>query len=212
MSDEERLGRLKAVYDQVCVSYRAIDDFRTKLLGFLPLATGTGLTLLVGNVSDPTKADTVKLLSGPVGAFGVIITLGLLAYELHGIKKCGYLIRTGQDIEHALGVKGAFRSRPHELAGFIDEPFSASVVYPASLAAWTFFALAFHGEDSAKQTWFISASISAGAIFIAVSIASLWIIRRMEDDLITCVEYGREPNLLRLTRRRQKAEPKLINP
>ena len=31
---------LKTFYDQVCLSYRAIDDFRAKLLGFLPLATG----------------------------------------------------------------------------------------------------------------------------------------------------------------------------
>ena len=30
--------KLKA-YEQLCMSYRAIDDFRAKLLGFLPLAT-----------------------------------------------------------------------------------------------------------------------------------------------------------------------------
>jgi hypothetical protein len=29
-----------AAYEELCTSYRAIDDFRAKLLGFLPLVTG----------------------------------------------------------------------------------------------------------------------------------------------------------------------------
>jgi hypothetical protein len=41
MSDDH----LKAAYQELCHSYRAIDDFRAKLLGFLPLATGTGIFL-----------------------------------------------------------------------------------------------------------------------------------------------------------------------
>ncbi len=41
MSDEKN-ENLKAPYQQLCDSYRAINDFRTKLLGFLPLATGGG--------------------------------------------------------------------------------------------------------------------------------------------------------------------------
>ena|GEM_PF-492581 len=37
----------KAIYTELCNSYRSIDDFRTKLLSLLPLATaGTGLFLL----------------------------------------------------------------------------------------------------------------------------------------------------------------------
>ena len=35
------------VYDRVCESYLAIDDFRMKLLGLLPVATGTGMFLLL---------------------------------------------------------------------------------------------------------------------------------------------------------------------
>ena len=36
--EEKQEGKLKA-YEELCTSYRAIDDFRAKLLGFLPLAT-----------------------------------------------------------------------------------------------------------------------------------------------------------------------------
>ena len=39
---------LVPVYNELCNSYRAIDDFRTKLLGFLPLVTGGGLILFQG--------------------------------------------------------------------------------------------------------------------------------------------------------------------
>jgi hypothetical protein len=37
MSDSQD-ENLKTTYDQLCTSYRAIDDFRAKLLGFLPLS------------------------------------------------------------------------------------------------------------------------------------------------------------------------------
>lgn len=41
---------LRTVYDQLCNSYRALDDFHMKLLGFLPLATG-GVILLIFTAS-----------------------------------------------------------------------------------------------------------------------------------------------------------------
>lgn len=45
---------LRTVYKELCSSYRAVDDFRGKLLGFLPLASGTGVFLLI---HGPTKSD-----------------------------------------------------------------------------------------------------------------------------------------------------------
>jgi len=38
-------GNAKTAYETLCTRYHAIDDFRGKLLGFLPLATG-GIFLL----------------------------------------------------------------------------------------------------------------------------------------------------------------------
>ena len=48
MADTDGFNHLSSAYDQLCSSYRAIDDFRAKLLGFLPLVTGGGLILLTG--------------------------------------------------------------------------------------------------------------------------------------------------------------------
>jgi hypothetical protein len=66
----------------MCTSYHAIDDFRAKLLGFLPLVTGGGLVLLTGRPED-VRQDFFR----PVGIFGVAVTIGLLAYELNGVRR-----------------------------------------------------------------------------------------------------------------------------
>src|SRR5829696_4949249 len=93
---------LKAAYQELCGSYHAIDDFRTKLLGFLPLATAGGIVVLLNNPKGLESLDVgMKGLLASVGAFGGLITLGLFAYELYGIKKCGELILRGKFMERS---------------------------------------------------------------------------------------------------------------
>jgi len=138
-SDKQGPENLRTVYSELCESYRAIDDFRTKLLGFLPLATGAGLFVLV---SDGDKMDFARQFFRPMGFFGFLITLGLFSYELYGIKKCGRLIRVGKHLEKTgLLIEGQFRWRPREVAGLINESFAAGIIYPVVLAAWMFLAL-----------------------------------------------------------------------
>ena|SRR2546425_459832 len=140
---------LLKVYEQLCNSYRSIDDFRAKLLGFLPLATGTGVFLLV---TDQAKIKFIQPLFRPIGAFGFIITLGLFFYELYGIKKCTHLIRAGIDLENDLRINsGQFTKRPPGVALLINEPLAAGVIYPAVLGAWTFLFLAFPQIQDAAQ-------------------------------------------------------------
>jgi hypothetical protein len=145
------------VYDQLCESYRAIDDFRAKLLGFLPLVSGGGIFLLL---SGPLP----KEFRGSIGAFGAVITLGLLVYEIYGIEKCTALIKAGQDLESSLKLEGQFLSRPTGLlqrTGFlshISEPFAAGIIYPAVLAAWIYLALVF--------MWPLAAPIISVLVFI----------------------------------------------
>jgi hypothetical protein len=140
---------LLKVYEQLCNSYRAIDDFRAKLLGFLPLATGTGVFLLV---NDQAKIKLIHSIFRPIGAFGFIITLGLFFYELYGIKKCTHLIRAGIELETHLRIKnGQFTRRPPGVALLINEPLAAGVIYPAVLAAWTFLFFAFSQIQDAAQ-------------------------------------------------------------
>jgi hypothetical protein len=119
-------------------------------LGFLPLATGTGVFLLV---TDRAKIDFMRALFRPIGAFGFIITLGLLFYELYGIKKCTHLIKAGKALENELVIpNGQFTQRPPGVATLINEPLAAGVIYPAVLAAWTFLAFAFPQVQDASQS------------------------------------------------------------
>ncbi|MCG3156425.1 MAG: hypothetical protein DKINENOH_03049 [bacterium] len=126
------------VYRELCSSYRAIDDFRAKLLAFLPFATGGGIFLLLNK--DLVSGEFTRFFA-PIGAFGFLITLGLFAYEIYGIKKCHALINGGKQLEHALLSGGQFSHRPREVAGFINEPLAAGIIYPAVLGAWTYLAL-----------------------------------------------------------------------
>ncbi len=158
---------LRAAYQQLCISYHAIDDFRAKLLGFLPLATtGTGIFLLLNNPS-------ISEFLGPIGTFGFVITLGLLFYELYGIKKCTCLIRDGKVFEKRLNIKdGQFTNRPLGVAGLIDERLAAGVIYPAVLSAWMFLGLAPHqqSQDTAKL-WAIC------VFFVGVAVSFFCIIK-----------------------------------
>ncbi|HZM37998.1 MAG TPA: hypothetical protein VFB94_02735 [Acidimicrobiales bacterium] len=134
-------------YDQTCATYRAIDDFRAKLLGFLPLASGGGVFL----VAQATESDGGGGVHVAAGLFGFVVTLGLLSYEIFGIKRCHYLIEYGRRLEWDMKLRyGQFQQRPHEvvpklgswkLPVGIDEPVATALIYPAVLAGWAFVAV-----------------------------------------------------------------------
>lgn len=98
MSDEAREIKI-AAYQEVCKSYHTVDDFRAKLLGFLPLASG-GIFLFLGDsLLDAQKRIVIEKYLGGIGAFGFLVTLGLFVYEFQGIQRCGALIELGKKLE-----------------------------------------------------------------------------------------------------------------
>jgi hypothetical protein len=158
------------VYDQLCQSYRAIDDFRAKLLGFLPLASAGGAFLLLNDVlTDPKKSPLVKPFFEPLGLFGFVVTLGLYCYELYGIRRCHALIKAGKQLEGLLGTTdGQFRTRPRNVLYLINEPFATGLIYPAVLAGWMFLARVFPQPQS-DQPPAIDAALSAAIWVFGVS-------------------------------------------
>lgn len=144
-SDNKGNPDLIKVYDQLCQSYRAIDDFRAKLLALLPLATGGGIFLLVG---DRTRVEAINPYLPAIGLFGFVVTLGLFFYEIYGIRKCHALIEAGIQLERSLGITdGQFRKRPRNVLYLINEPFATGVIYPAVLAGWMFLTKVFPKPD-----------------------------------------------------------------
>jgi hypothetical protein len=173
----EEYNNLRTVYQELCDSYRAIDDFRTKLLGLLPLATGTGIFLLLG---DKIKLDAVGPHLLPIGLFGFLVTLGLFFYELYGIKKCTYLIEAGKKLEKKLSkykFDGQFITRPFGVAGLINEPFAAGVVYPAVLAAWIYVALDF------KPCLYYAKSWAIGVFIVGFAVSFFYNLFLMREDI-----------------------------
>jgi hypothetical protein len=139
---------LRMEYGEVCKSHNAITDFRAKLLALLPIASGSGIFLLLTKRSEPI--DTRYLYA--IGLFGFLITLGLFIYELRGIQHCKHLERLASWLEEQLHLREAqFIGRPKgRLGGFVGAQGAAYIIYPTLLAAWIF--VAFVGFTSPAQT------------------------------------------------------------
>lgn len=137
-------ANLRTVYQELCKSYHGIADFRAKLLSLLPLASGAGIFLLLGQLPDPNQSSIIKqssIILAAAGVFGFLVTLGLFTYELRGIQRCNALIEAGKSLEDELNFQGQFRLRPGAVNGIIGTTFAARIIYPTVLAAWLFVAL-----------------------------------------------------------------------
>jgi len=153
-----------AIYDQVCTSYGRIDDFRAKLLGLLPLFAGVGIFSLVRKKDEgfPTEALVAA------GAFGAVVTIGLLFYELRGVQRCIGLATLGKSLERKMKVSGQFVCWPHSIGRFINEPLAAGFVYSAVLAAWSWVG---------TYAWPCVASLLPPSLFL-LSFLAVWLFYR----------------------------------
>jgi hypothetical protein len=106
---------LPAVYSEICKSYQAIDDFRTKLLGLLPFTSLAGIALLSKNAGLPTASKGPNEPLAFAAVFASAFTLTLFVYEIRGILRCDGLIQRGKDIEKRRHVDGQFHQCAAEM-------------------------------------------------------------------------------------------------
>lgn len=127
---------IQAAYAEVCRTYIAVDDFRAKLLAFLPLVSGSGGALLLAN------KGAVNEYLGPIGLFGSVVTVGLFCYELRGLNRCSKLVAVGERLEGDLKLRhGQFLSHLEDKAlGFIGATAAALIIYGAVLSSWIYVA------------------------------------------------------------------------
>jgi hypothetical protein len=130
-----------AAYDEVCRSYETIDDFRAKLLGLLPVVSGAGLFLLLGNEAAVDGDCSNPGLFAIAGSFGAIVTVGLLCYEERGFQRCIRLVTVGQMLESRMKVEGRFKQWPHSWGRIVNEAFASGLIYSALFSAWVYVAL-----------------------------------------------------------------------
>lgn len=121
---------LKLIYQEVCNTYRHIEDFRTKVLGLLPIFTGT--SFLTSIFTQQQKGSLPKLLI-PIGALGILVTLGLFCYEVENLKRSALLAKRGQALEMAMNIQGIFSVHPRSL---FNKRNAAGLIYSSSVSAW----------------------------------------------------------------------------
>jgi hypothetical protein len=150
MDDEKKIQieNWRAEYQEVCQSHRAITEFRGKLLALLPLASGTGIYLLITKKNEPL--DPTHLSA--IGVFGCLVTIGLFFHELRGIGQCGDLIKLGKSLEEKLGLhegqftleddyynnQTGFRKVAHEIIGPVG---AAWMIYLTMIVTWLYVAV-----------------------------------------------------------------------
>jgi hypothetical protein len=144
----QRQEALLAAYTEVCKSYNALDDFRAKLLGLLPLTALGGILLIA---KEDLRLVGTQELVGFASMFAAAFTLALFVYEIRGILRCHELIHKGHVIEEELGVDGQFfvcrlqhdLGRQGQKERLFNAKVAASVIYSLVFAAWLFLALRF---------------------------------------------------------------------
>jgi hypothetical protein len=146
---EARNESLVKAYEEICKSYHAIDEFRTRLLGLLPFSSLVGVFLLdpAGMISDTTIEP--NQLFGYVALFAALLTLALFGYEIRGMRRTHTLIAEGFHLEQQLGIQhGQFhicseQKCPDDLDDnliikFFDSKLIACFIYSTVLVAWLF--------------------------------------------------------------------------
>ena len=132
--DQGHEQALLTSYTEVCKGYHAISEFRGKLLALVPIVSGTGISLLI---NKSYSVDSSHLPA--VGAFGMLVTMGLFFYELRGIQRCKYLISIGGKLESALNMDwGQFKDRPGRIYGFIGAEIAGWIIYTAVFLGWLY--------------------------------------------------------------------------
>lgn len=127
----------RQLYDQVCANIRTSDDISFKLLGFVPLVSGAGITVVLS--TDTTLSDLPLVLF--VGLFGAVVTFALYRWELKNINTCLWLIALGSDLEqHRFGLtQGQFLGRPADPELFgrkMRKRDAERIIYVSTIVAW----------------------------------------------------------------------------
>lgn len=208
---------LSTVYQELCSSYRATDDFRAKLLGFLPLASGTGIFLLLSNDFSNDFSRQKEWFLLPIGLFGIGVTLGLFVLELRGIQKCHAYIQAGKEVEkqllNAQNAQGHFTQIPKELPIFLRGPkghkgstedsnspywtppteasigtfMAARLIYTTVFAGWVF--VAFLGLFTIISTMLQNALDNMIVVAI-VNLIEVEIVNLIEVEIVTMAAVG----------------------
>jgi len=125
---------LMKLYDQTCQTWRELIGVRFKLLALVPAASILALGALFSSEGPGKGLSSSQRLV--IAGVGLIVTLGLLVYDVRNSQFHNDLISRGRKIEDELGVDtGIFRGRL-KTSGIVKHDVATALIYGASLFAW----------------------------------------------------------------------------
>jgi len=128
-----RSDELKPYYDLMCTHIGTTDDISFKLLGLVPVMSGTGVFLLAFQGGSLGTYTTILIT-----LIGMAITLGIAVWERRNIMRCVQLIKLAKRLEVRLPVR-QFQSTGGEPTLFrikLNKRLAESIIYSASVVAW----------------------------------------------------------------------------
>jgi hypothetical protein len=178
---------LKLEYQEISKSHQAISEVRARLWALLPLASGTGIFLLL-NGEAPTNASMPLV---PAGLFGAAVTIGLYLYERRGMEECLLLRRRGATLECQLGLSRDVARFRGNIPGFVGPQGAGPTVYFAIIAAWLF--VAAHGVSVAitriprfRSLWDVAFGMAIVAAYSAALRIAALDLRRQRAESEEC--------------------------
>jgi hypothetical protein len=123
-----------------------------------------------------TANNLHRVFLGPLGIFGLFVTVGLFIYELRGMQRCRRLEEQGEALEKKMQLGadlGPFRSQPpRKFGGMPGAPAAGLIVYIASASAWL--SLALYGFKISPNLPWTLAGLGAFLLLLLVSWTLLW--------------------------------------
>ena len=186
------------IYEQLCQDIRVTDEISFKLLGFVPLISGAGITA-IGLLKESVffKPGFVTLLS----LFAAAITLGLFRWELWNIKKCRLFIYFVDALEKKVRdeVKMKFE-RDFIPPNKIGKTGAEKLIYSVTILAWLVTPLVFLSDEEMSTGLVIVYTVFAISISVFTFVS------------LFAVKYPQAPNdyEIEIDRKTEMAKKKKI--
>ena len=153
-------------YNNLNNNIRSTDDISFKLLGIVPLFSGSGILVAILK-SEYFWSPAIYAIA----AFGALVTLGLFRWELRNVQTCVWLIKCGAAFEETTfqGKPGQFYRRPAAPLR-IGKTQAEKLIYGVIVFTWLALPWLVHATAQAKSNVALYVNHKWTFIYIAVAV------------------------------------------
>lgn len=153
-------------YTNLNTNIRFTDDVSFKLLGLVPLFSGSGMLVAVMR-SEYFWSPAIYAIA----AFGALVTLGLFRWELRNIQTCVWLISRGATLERTEDQTnaGQFYQRPKAPMG-VGKTEAEKLIYGVTIFIWLLLPWLVYTTAQVKSNAAPPLNQSLNSIYIAFAV------------------------------------------